>query len=439
MKQLAASLGIALPDAPDFVSVSAASIIIVATLAAGWAAGKWVGPRISDFLERKAGERGEALVPRICAILRYLIVWLVLMLVMRVDTWPPISALLLGLFAASAAGLVVRQAARALQLPRWASWLLAAFLFVAILADAVGGLKPVTTTLDQIAFTIGSRRLSLLILIQMLVALVALYALVRLANGLVEFSIKHATGLDPTQRLLTQKLAAIVIIAIAFFVAIDLTGIDLTALAVFSGALGLAVGFGLQKTVGNLIAGIILLLDRSIKPGDVISVGETFGSVSRIGVRAVSIVTRDGKEYLIPNEILMTEEVVNWSYSTRDVRISIPIGIAYGCDVDLAHQLMVEAASASPRVLKTPRPAVWITALGENAINHEIRVWIADPEAGLGSVRSEILHRLLQLFVENDISVPFPQRDIRIREWPGSGDRPSGAGKPDRPTGRSKP
>jgi small-conductance mechanosensitive channel len=135
----------------------------------------------------------------------------------------------------------------------------------------------------------------------------------------------------------------------------------------------------------------------------------------------------------------MTEEVVNWSYSTRDVRISIPIGISYGCDVDLAHQLMVEAASASPRVLKTPRPAVWITALGENAINHEIRVWIADPEAGLGSVRSEILHRLLQLFVENDISVPFPQRDIRIREWPGSGDRPSGAGKPDRPTGRSKP
>ena len=166
MKALAASLGIALPDAPDFVSASAASIIIIATLAAGWAAGEWVGPRIANFLERKAGERGEALVPRICAILRYLIVWLVLSLALRADTWPPISALLLGLFTAVAAGLVVRHAARALQLPRWASWLLAAFLFVAILADAVGGLKPVTTTLDQIAFTIGSRRLSLLILIQ---------------------------------------------------------------------------------------------------------------------------------------------------------------------------------------------------------------------------------------------------------------------------------
>ena len=421
MKALADSLGFAIPDAPDFVSVSAAALIIAVTVAVGWAAGKWAGPHIADFLERKAGERGEALVPRICAILRYLIIWLVLMLVLRADAWPPISALLLGLFAAVAAGLVVRQGARALQLPRWASWLLAGFLFVAILADAVGGLKPVTTTLDQIAFTIGSRRLSLLILIQILVALVALYALVRLANRLVEISIRRATGLDPTQRLLAQKLAAIVIIAIAIFVAIDLTGIDLTALAVFSGALGLAVGFGLQKTVGNLIAGIILLLDRSIKPGDVISVGETFGSVSKIGVRAVSIVTRDGKEYLIPNEILMTEEVVNWSYSTRDVRISIPIGIAYECDVKLAQRLMVEAAAASPRVLNAPRPVVWITALGENAINHEIRVWIADPEAGLGSVRSEILQRLLELFAEHRIRVPNPQQDIRIREWPEGG------------------
>ena len=164
-----------------------------------------------------------------------------------------------------------------------------------------------------------------------------------------------AASIRPS-RCSTQKLAAIAIIAIAFFVGIDLAGIDLTALAVFSGALGLAVGFGLQKTFGNLIAGIILLMDRSIKPGDVISVGESFGSVNKIGVRAVSIVTRDGKEYLIPNELLMTQEVVNWSYSTRDVRISIPISVGYDCDVELAHKLMIEAANASPRVLDTPKP-----------------------------------------------------------------------------------
>src|SRR4030095_8271998 len=146
-----------------------------------------------------------------------------------------------------------------------------------------------------------------------------------------------------------------------FLIGIDLAGIDLTALAFFSGAFGLAVGFGLQKTFGNLIAGIILLMAGSIKPGDVISVGETFGQVNKIGVRAVSIVTRDGKEYLIPNELLMTQEVVHWSYSTRDVRIWIPVSIDYDCDVALAHRLMIDAANASPRVLAAPKPNVWIT------------------------------------------------------------------------------
>ena len=217
---------------------------------------------------------------------------------------------------------------------------------------------------------------------------------------------------------MAQKLAGIAILAVAFFIGIDLVGIDLTALAVFGGALGLAVGFGLQKTVGNLFAGIILLMDRSIKPGDVISVGESFGSVNKIGVRAVSIVTRDGKEYLIPNELLMTQEVVNWSYSSRDVRISIPVGIAYDCDVEQAQALMVEAAGKSARVLASPPPAIWTTAFGADAIEHEIRVWIRDPEAGLGSVRSEILNRLLRLFRENGISIPFPQRDLHVKEWP---------------------
>jgi len=313
---------------------------------------------------------------------------------------------------------VVRNVVRGLSLPRWIAWALALFLFVAILADAIGGLGELTRPLDSLAFSIGARRLSLLALIEMIVTALALYAAVKLANRLIGQSLKHAAGLDPTQRLLTQKLAALAIVAIAFFVGIDLAGIDLTALAVFSGAFGLAIGFGLQKTFGNLIAGIILLMDRSIKPGDVISVGETFGQVNKIGVRAVSIVTRDGKEYLIPNELLMTQEVVNWSYSTRDVRISIPVGIAYDCDVKLAQRLMIEAANASPRVLAMPRPAVWMTAFGESSIDHEIRVWIADPEAGIGSVRSDILNRLLDLLREHGLTIPFPQRDIRVKGWP---------------------
>src|SRR5690606_10238173 len=209
---------------------------------------------------------------------------------------------------------------------------------------------------------------------------------------------------DDTQRLLTEKLIAIALFTLALLLGVDFLGIDLTALTVFSGAAGLAVGFGLQKTVGNLIAGIILLMDRSIKPGDVIVVGDgssmgssatingipNVGRVAKIGVRAVSVVTRDGKKHLIPNELLMTQPVENWSYSSRDVRVRMRVPVAYDCDLRAAQAIMVETAKANPRILTDPEPVVWITAFGERAIEHELRYWISDPEAGLGNIQGEV-------------------------------------------------
>jgi len=435
MRRIATDLGIVLPETPDLAVAMAAAAVLAAATALGWVVGRWVGPRLAAFWEKHSGANAGELVPRMCALVRYGLVWLLLSIALGLYSWPPLALLLLGFVAALAAALTIRNLARAVQLPRWSAWLLAAFLFVAILADAVGGLAPITSQLDRLAFSIGRRRLSLLAVVQLTIAVVAIYSVVRIAMRVSGHLIRRAGNLDPTQQLLAQKLAAIAIIALAFFVGIDLTGIDLTALAVFSGAFGLAIGFGLQKTIGNLIAGIILLMDRSIKPGDVISVGETFGSVSKIGVRAVSIVTREGKEYLIPNEILMTEEVVNWSYSTRDVRISISVGIAYDCDVKLAQRLMVEAAKASPRVLDSPKPVVWMTGFGDSSIDHEIRVWIRDPEAGLGNVRSDILNRVWELFKANRVQVPFPQRDIRVKEWP----MPKPVGESDGSAGSDEP
>ena len=165
--------GIVLPDTHTLAATAVASLIVAVAVAAGWAVGKYAGPRIVDLLERKAGERGEALVPRICAVVRYALIWLVLAIALQVEPWPPLAALVLGLFAAIAAALLVRNIARGLTLPRWVSWLLAAFLFVAILADAVGGLKPIMEALDSVAFTIGRRRLSLLNLVQIAAALLA--------------------------------------------------------------------------------------------------------------------------------------------------------------------------------------------------------------------------------------------------------------------------
>ena len=428
MTSVAADLGIALPALPETAVLAAALATVLGVGLLAWLAGRSIGPALADLWERRIGMRGEGIRPRICAMLRSLVLALGMAIALAVYPWPPLAVWLLGIVGAGAASLLIKAIVRGLGLSRWIAWLLAAATFAALLAKAVGGLAPLTAALDSAGFTLGSRRFTLLALVQIVIGLLALYALVRFAIRIAGEAIRKNRGLDPTQQLLAQKLAAIAIIAAAFFIGIDLAGIDLTALAVFSGAVGLAVGFGLQKTFGNLFAGIILLMDRSVKPGDVISVGESFGSVNKIGVRAVSIVTRDGKEYLIPNELLMTQEVVNWSYSSRDVRISIPVSIAYDCDVKLAQKLMIEAANASPRVLDSPQPAVWMTAFGENALEHEIRVWILDPEAGIGSVRSEILGRLWALFKENGIEVPFPQRDVRVREWPQSA--PSSAESP---------
>src|SRR5690606_22049336 len=185
-------------------------------------------------------------------------------------------------------------------------------------------------------------------------------------------------------------------------------------------AFGLAIGFGLQKTFGNLIAGIILLMDKSIKPGDVISVAdasgqESFGQIRKIGIRAISVVTRDKTEYLIPNETMMINQVVNWSYSSRDVRVKAPVGVAYGSDIELVEKLLLEAASNSPRVLENPAPRVNLIGFGNSSVDFEIRFWILDPEEGMGNIRSDVYKRVWKLFKEHEIEIRFPQRDLNLR------------------------
>ncbi|MEO7178647.1 MAG: mechanosensitive ion channel domain-containing protein [Allosphingosinicella sp.] len=419
MKGLVERFGVSWPIYSDWTAAAVALALVAAAWGLAWLVGRWLGPRLAAFWEHRAGHRGEGLATRMCGLTRNLIGALIVAIALNADAWRPLGAIVLGAALAAWAAMLVAGLVRGLGMPRWIAALLGAVTFFSLLARAVGGLRPVTDTLDRVGFTAGSTRVSLLTALQVLVTVVALYAVVKLLNRIVGHSIHRATGLDATQQLLGQKLASVAILIAAFFVGIDLLGIDLTAFAVFSGAFGLAIGFGLQKTFGNLIAGIILLMDRSIKPGDVIVVGDSFGHVSKIGVRAVSIVTRDGKEHLIPNENLMTQEVENWSYSSRDVRVHVPVGVAFDCDLPLAQKLMIQAASESQRVMKNRPPKVWLTAFGESSLDHEILVWISDPEQGVGSVRSEILNRVWELFRQNRIDLPFPQRDLHIKDWPG--------------------
>ncbi len=275
-------------------------------------------------------------------------------------------------------------------------------------------------SLDSWALTIGGSRISvwdgLVAISVLLLVVIGAWFITRIIGGLI----KRATKLDGTQQLLVQKISTIIVWAIAFLIGIDILGIDLTALAVFSGAFGLAIGFGLQKTFGNLISGILLLLDKSIKPGDVISVtdqagNESVGQIRKIGIRAISVITRDRTEHLIPNENLMINQVVNWSYSSRDVRVKAPVGVSYGSDLKLVEKLLYQAAGETQRVLKTPAPRVNLMGFGDSSVDFDLRFWIDDPEEGLANIRSDVYMRIWELFQEHEIEIPFPQRDLNLR------------------------
>ena len=397
-----------LPGDPAIVHPLVALALAIAIHLIAGAVARIAAPR----LRRRFRGLGEALAGHLRPILRHGIAAAVTAL--AVAFWPvgDLAHLVLSAALALSLSLLAVHVLRSLAIPRLAVLPIALLLFVMVLSGSSGGFAPVADMLDGVGLDLGKRRVTLLGLVSMAAICVALFALVRLANRIIGRSITRAHGLDPTQKLLAQKLAAIVVVVAAFFIGVDLLGVDLTAFTVFSGALGLAVGFGLQKTFGNLIAGIILLMDRSIKPGDVIVVGDSFGWVNKIGVRAVSVITRDGKEHLIPNENLMTQEVENWSYSDRNVRVRIPVGIGYDSDLQLAQELMLRAAQESPRVLRNPKPNVWLTAFGENRVEHDILVWISDPESGIGSVKSDVLGRLWRLFRDHGITIPYPQRVI---------------------------
>jgi len=285
-------------------------------------------------------------------------------------------------------------------------------------SQTIGG---IANRLDSFAVELGDWRVSAFDVIFAVGAVLLVLAFAMIATRLTRSALRRVKALDGTQSVLAEKLATIVIWVVTFLIGVDLLGIDLTALTVFSGAFGLAIGFGLQKTFGNLIAGIILLMDKSIKPGDVIAVADqsgqqTFGQIRRIGIRAVSVTTRDEREYLIPNENLMINQVENWSYSSKNVRVQVPVGVSYDADMALAEKLMLEAAAKARRVLATPPPTVWWNGFGDNAVNFTIHCWINDPEEGVGNVKSDVLKHLWALFKEHEISLPFPQRDLNLKQ-----------------------
>lgn len=397
-----------------------AHLIQIAVIAIAYVIAHALAERVSRLLSHFASRQG--LDPRIAAGARtlarmtlpglWLIVqWLGLHLAGAVG-WP--DWLLRITVSLLAAWLVIRLAATFIRDPLWSRTVeVVAWSYAAL--NIVDLVQPTINFLDQISVQFGDFRISALLVIKSVLALAVLLWGAVLLSDMLERRIRTSRRLTPSVQVLFSKLLKVVLVTIAVVVALNTVGIDLTGLAVFTGALGLGIGFGLQKVVSNLISGVILLLDRSVKPGDVIAVANTYGWVNSMGARYVSLITRDGIEHLIPNEDLITQRVENWSYSNSLLRLRIPFGVDYRSDPRTVIETAVAAARETPRVLARPEPLCNLTGFGDNSVDFVILAWIDDPANGVSNVKGQILLRLWYKLHEAGIQIPFPQRDVHFR------------------------
>jgi small-conductance mechanosensitive channel len=284
--------------------------------------------------------------------------------------------------------------------------------------DIVRLLSPLLALLDSIDLTISNVQMTILSVIKGGLLLVAFFWLAKKISVFFEHWIKTVENVTPSAQVLLHKLVTFALFILVVLGVLFYLGFNLTALAVFSGAIGLGLGFGLQKIFANLISGLFILADKSIKPGDVIQLGDTYGYINFLGSRYVSVVTRDATEHLIPNEDLVTHQVINWSYSNNLLRLKIPVGIGYDSDIQQAMDLMLEAAAAADRILTDPEPVCLLMDFGDNSVNFQLRVWIRDPQNGVSNVKSEILLGVWERFKQHGIDLPFPQRVLHHQSVP---------------------
>lgn len=293
------------------------------------------------------------------------------------------------------------------RLVRWAGWIYVTLLYL-------GFLDAFSTFLDSLSLTLGDFRISALGLLKALAVTGLLFSAARVITQTTAKRIAANKDIAPTFGVLAIKVMQIGLYGMAAFLGLKAIGFDLTGLAVLSGAIGVGLGFGLQKVVSNLVSGVIILLDKSIKPGDVISLGDTFGWIESLGARYVSVVTRDGREYLIPNEDLITGQVVNWSHSNDFVRIDLEFGTSYHDDPHKVRAVAVKAAKSVSRVLRSREAVCHITSFADSSVNYVLRFWISDPREGLTNVRGAVFLALWDAFHAEGISIPFPQREVRV-------------------------
>ena len=331
--------------------------------------------------------------------------------VTSVVAWPASNYLIYSAMLLAGAWLSINVVSHVIR-SRFIGRLFAIVVWVFVAASILGVADDVAAMLDGI----GIGGISVLIVLQAIFFIGALLWLAFGAGNFLERRIQGVEELTPSLRVLLGKILRIALIVLAVMVGMQTLNINLTALTVLSGAVGVGIGFGLQKVVSNFISGIIILLDQSIKPGDTIELGQTFGWIRELRARFVSVVTRDGREYLIPNEDFITTQVINWSFTDKFVRLDVPFGVGYDSDPHEVVRLAIEAAASVDRVdAEQKRPVCWMTEFGDSSLNFKLRFWIDDPQKGLTNIRGKVLIALWDTLKENDITIPYPHREVIVK------------------------
>jgi len=377
---------------------------------------------IPNRLRKIEGQRGLL---RVLLIFKNRIFWLLLSvqlwigyLALRTITWPSNSYIIRVMTGLATTWLVISFFSRLIK-NRFISRLIAVIAWSVAALYILGLLPRAQEALDSAAFTMGGSRISALSILQSGALLIALIWLAMLASSFITSALAKNEDISPSVKVLLSKVLRFFLLCLAVIFSLSAVGIDFTALAVFSGAVGIGIGLGLQKIVSNFLSGIILLLDKSIKPGDVIEIdtvsGSTYGWVQHLGARYTAVRTRDGTETLIPNEVFIDSPVTNWTHTNKSVRRKLPIGVSYDTDVEKAIELSLKAVEDMPRVLKVPKPVCLVKGFGDSSVDLELRFWINDPEGGVANISSKVYLEVWKLFQAENIEIPFPQRDLNIR------------------------
>src|SRR5258708_7430775 len=334
-------------------------------------------------------------------------------MIMWASTWPSRSYLLAVAAKLAFAWLIISLVTSVIRntfivrLVSLSAWLVAAL-------SIIGQLDPAIEAVDSVSIVLGGLRLTPLLLIMLGVLLVVALWVTNIASNFVESRITRSGDLTPSIQVLLVKMIRLALMIFAVAAAMSAVGIDLSALAIFSGAAGVGIGFGLQKIVANFISGIILLVDKSVKPGDLVTIGDSSGRISAMKTRYISVAAGDGREFLIPNEDLVTQKVVNWTYTDKNTLVKVNFGTNYDADPRLVCKLAIDVAAAAPRAIKGRPPSCILVEFAEAGMKFSLTFWIADPD-GMDNVKSDVMLSLWEVFKRESIRVPYPVREIRIR------------------------